>query len=1186
VSARISVVVPVYNVAAYLEPCLESLACQTMADLEVVMVNDGSSDESPQIAEAFAARDSRFRLVHQGNAGLGAARNTGVEHATGEFLVFADSDDLVPRHAYEVMLAALDSTGSDFACGMVRRLTSAGTVKAQFMARAFDRTRLQTHITRFPYLIADRTAWNKLFRRSFWDEHGFRFPRGVYYEDTPVTLPAHFLARSVDVVSQTVYLWRTREGGDFSITQRRAETKPLRDRVAACDQVSRFLDERGLHVSKALYDRSVIGHDLRYFLDVLPRGSEEYRRLFMTLANEFMSRADSWVLDQPFAIDRLKWELVRRDDLPELLEVLRFEEEELSETPPVRGRRRWYGDYPFREDERLDLPARAYRLVNELSPVVRIEDVRFEGETLRIEGYAYITMLGAPELGSQSVEIVARRRSWRPRTIELHTEAVFRPDVTATAAQSFAGLDWCGFTATLDARSLIRRGRDEDVWELGAVIRAAGVERSSWRPDPAPLHPLAFREETISGRHVSAGFVRPGRLLVQVHRRRAAVRSAAGENGVLELEGVTGSAGREKTGLHLSRRLGDSALRYPVYVGTSGEAPGFVARVPLLDLVRAPEEEAADESVVQGDGAVWEVLLTRRGREVPVVAPEELTDSRWQLDGREVALELTRGRGLALAERSVRPILEEARWSEDGKLLLSGAFSGPAGDYEVTLRSRRDGRSHSCELRHDAANGLFGAELAPGAVTSLTGARPLGEGTWELVMGPTGLPAAAVAPALSRKVIDELPASAEIGHKRFQLGLVDGTTPVVAVERDLAEGERGGHAQRKLQTSFYPSERERPLRDAVVYESFEGTAYADSPRAIHEELVRREAPLDHLWVVGDAAFDVPETARALRQGSSEYYEALARSRYVVANDGWPRWFLGRSDQTCLQTWHGAPLKKSGLTLADRPKAVRAYWRALGQRPENWQLLLSPGPFATSVLREAFPAGEVLETGLPRTDLLVRPDREQRAEDVRRRLGLSGKRIVLYAPSYLDHLEHRSSERASRVRDVPTYAHEDERVYRQGPLLDLAAIGEALGDDHVILFRKHRRVLDRLPASAAPFALDVSDYPDVIELLLVADVLVTDYSSIVFDFASTRRPIIFFTPRFEEYRDEIRGFSLDFESIAPGPLLRTTDEVIAALGDTDAVRAKFRDRYTAFVDAHCGLADGEASARVVERVFGV
>ena len=1185
-SARISVVVPVYNVAAYLEPCLESLARQTMSDLEVVMVNDGSTDESPQIATAFAARDSRFRLVHQENAGLGAARNTGVEHATGEFLVFADSDDLVPRHAYEVMLVALDSTGSDFACGMVRRLTSAGSVKAQFMARAFDRTRLQTHITRFPYLIADRTSWNKLFRRSFWDEHAFRFPRGVYYEDTPVTLPAHYLARSVDVISQTVYLWRTREGGDFSITQRRAETKPLRDRLAACDQVSRFLDEQGLYVSKALYDRSVIGHDLRYFLDVLPRGSEEYRSLFMTLANEFITRADSWVLDQPFAIDRLKWELVTRDALPELLEVLRFEEEELSETPPVRGRRRWYGDYPFREDDRLDLPARACRLVNELSPVVRIEDVRFEGERLRVEGYAYITMIGAPEQGSQSVEIVARRRSWRPKTVEFDTEAVFRPDVTATADQTFAGFDWSGFTATVDARSLIRRGRDEDVWELGAVIRASGVERSSWRPDPAPLHPLAFREETIAGRHVAVGFVRPGRLLVQVQRRRAAVRSAAVENGVLELEGFTGSAGQEKTGLQLSRRLGDSALRYPVYVGTSGGAPEFVARVPLLDLVRAPEEEEADESVVQGDGAVWEVFLTSRGREVPVALPDELTDSRWQLDGREVALELTRGRGLALAERSVRPVLEEARWSEDGRLLLLGAFSGTGGDYEVTLKSRRDGEKLSYELAHDAESGLFSAELTPGAVASLAGVCPLAEGTWELLVGPKGLPEASVPPALSRNLLDELPASTQIGLKRFHLGLVDGTTTVLAVERDLADGERGGHAQRTLRTAFYPREREQALCDAVVYDSFEGTAYADSPRAIHEELVGREAPLEHLWVVRDAAFEVPDSARPLRHGSVEYYEALARSRYVVANDCWPRWFLGRSGQTCLQTWHGAPFKRSGLALVDKPRAVRAYWRALGQRPENWGLLISPGPFATSVLRQAYPAGEVLETGLPRTDLLVRPDREQCAEEVRRRLGLSGKRIVLYAPSYLDHLEHRSSERASRVRDVPTYATENEQVYRQGPLLDLAALGEALGDDHAVLFRKHRRVLDRMPASAAPFALDVSGYPDVMELLLIADVLVTDYSSIVFDFASTGRPILFFTPRFEEYRDEIRGFSLDFESVAPGPLLRTTDEMIAALGNTDAVRTEFADRYAAFVEAYCGLADGHASARVVDRVFGL
>ena len=382
--ARISVVVPMYNVAPYLQTCLESLAQQTMADLEVVMVDDGSTDESPVIAERFAARDSRFRLVRQANAGLGAARNTGVVHAVGAFIAFVDSDDVVPRHAYELLVGALDRTGSDMAAGNVRRLTQLGTVQVGFLARAFERPRLQTHITRFPLLLADRMAWNKVFRRSFWDQHGFRFPQGVYHEDIPVTLPAHYLARAVDLIDETVYLWRLREGGELSITQRRTETKTLRDRVAAVDYVSRFLADQRLPVSKALYDRTVVAQDLRYSLDLLASADDEYRRLFIDLANEFIDRADPWALEQRLAIDRLKWQLVRRRALPELLEVLGFADEELAERPPVRKGRHWYGDYPYRMDERLAIPPRVYRLNDELAPVFRLNDVRWEGDTLRI----------------------------------------------------------------------------------------------------------------------------------------------------------------------------------------------------------------------------------------------------------------------------------------------------------------------------------------------------------------------------------------------------------------------------------------------------------------------------------------------------------------------------------------------------------------------------------------------------------------------------------------------------------------------------------------------------------------------------------------------------------------------------------------------------------------------------------
>src|SRR3954454_4370995 len=227
---RVSVVVPIYNVETYLEPCLESLAAQTFADLEVVLVNDGSNDRSPAIAGAFSTRDPRFKLVHRSNGGLSAARNTGIDVATGEFLAFVDSDDLVTPAAYELLVGALDESGSDFASGNVHRLSRSGTRQARFLARTFAETRLKTHITRDRLLLHDRTAWNKLWRRSFWDAQGRRFPEGRTYEDIPVTLPLHFAARSVDVLADVVYYWRTRDGEERSITQRRAEARALNDR--------------------------------------------------------------------------------------------------------------------------------------------------------------------------------------------------------------------------------------------------------------------------------------------------------------------------------------------------------------------------------------------------------------------------------------------------------------------------------------------------------------------------------------------------------------------------------------------------------------------------------------------------------------------------------------------------------------------------------------------------------------------------------------------------------------------------------------------------------------------------------------------------------------------------------------------------------------------------------------------
>jgi len=192
-----------------------------------------------------------------------------------------------------------------------------------------------------------------------------------------------------------------------------------------------------------------------------------------------------------------------------------------------------------------------------------------------------------------------------------------------------------------------------------------------------------------------------------------------------------------------------------------------------------------------------------------------------------------------------------------------------------------------------------------------------------------------------------------------------------------------------------------------------------------------------------------------------------------------------------------------------------------------------------------------------------------AARVRDRLGLpAGKRVVLYAPTW---------------RDNQVYAN--GRRYRFDMRLDLERAWSELGEDYVFLIRGHHHMADDVPAGMRPgFAVNVTAYPDITELYLVSDILVTDYSSTMFDYAVTGRPMLFFTYDLADYRDNLRGFYFDFEAEAPGPLLATSDEVIAAVRDAGAVAASYQDAYEIFKARFASLDDGKAGARVCDRLF--
>lgn len=366
----------------------------------------------------------------------------------------------------------------------------------------------------------------------------------------------------------------------------------------------------------------------------------------------------------------------------------------------------------------------------------------------------------------------------------------------------------------------------------------------------------------------------------------------------------------------------------------------------------------------------------------------------------------------------------------------------------------------------------------------------------------------------------------------------------------------------------------------AVFAAYWHRGYACHPAAI-EAKVRELAPgLRTAWITTpEYAHTLPPGVRRLHPGSAAYWTALARARFLVNNVNFTQGMRKRPDQIHLQTHHGTPLKHMGLDLRDRPAAARGMdFGKLMERVDRWDYSLSANRHTTLVWQRVYPSGyTTLPYGAPRNDIFQHTTEDEVAR-LRARLGIpAGTVAVLYAPT------HRDYQR------------------RHVPRLDVERVARALGPGFTLLVRAHYfhvpatgvvssggRGVDvpgygRLDVSGHGRVLDVSGYGRVEELCLAADALLTDYSSLMFDYANLDRPIVIHADDWDAYR-AARGTYFDITAAPPGPVSRTEDELIALFADgtwcgprSAALRAAFRARF-------CPYDDGRAAERVVRRVF--
>lgn len=361
----------------------------------------------------------------------------------------------------------------------------------------------------------------------------------------------------------------------------------------------------------------------------------------------------------------------------------------------------------------------------------------------------------------------------------------------------------------------------------------------------------------------------------------------------------------------------------------------------------------------------------------------------------------------------------------------------------------------------------------------------------------------------------------------------------------------------------------QPVKENVIlFETFMAKNYSDSPKYIYEYIAQNHPEYECVWAINDGA-KIPYGAKTVKRFSFQYAYYLAVSKYLVFNVRPPLWYRKREEQVFLETWHGTPLKRLVFDQEEVTSASPKYKQQFYRQRKDWDFLVSANPFSTKTFRSCFLyEGEMLEYGYPRNDILYWPNKDEIAQQLKEKLGIpKDKKTILYAPTWRDDQHYCSGQ------------------YKFELALDLKLMKERLQDDYVVLLRTHHYISDHIDVSGlGDFVINLSSYDDISEIYLISDICITDYSSVFFDYANLKRPILFYTYDFDKYKNQLRGFYIDMNTEVPGPLLYTSEQVVQAIEDIDEITEEYKERYDQFYDRFCCYDDGHASEHVAEAML--
>ena len=365
-----------------------------------------------------------------------------------------------------------------------------------------------------------------------------------------------------------------------------------------------------------------------------------------------------------------------------------------------------------------------------------------------------------------------------------------------------------------------------------------------------------------------------------------------------------------------------------------------------------------------------------------------------------------------------------------------------------------------------------------------------------------------------------------------------------------------------------------PVDNKVIFfESSVGRNYSSNPKYVYQEMVKQQLDKEFkcIWSLEDTTLEIPGNAIKVKRARLKYLYYLAIAKIWVCDTRQPAFLVKRTDTTYIQLWHGTPLKKLAMDLdvleMSDGMELSVYKRLFKNNTETWDYLISQSDYTTEKFRSSFDFKKIiLKTGFPRNDILFKKNNKKSIDSIKNRYNIStDKKIILYAPTW---------------RDDEFY---ENGIYKFSSKIDFDLLKKELSDTHIILVKLHYLVEDSVDwSNYEGFIYKFDRLWDIQELYLISDVLLTDYSSVMFDYAILKRPMIIYAYDYEKYRDNLRGFYFNIFEKFPGPIVENTLDLV------DSIKTyKFKDyerKYTEFLEKFTSYEDGNASSRIVDLIL--